>query len=259
MVALTFILQCSQSMTSTGGFRGYTDSASFHGAAPLHHTLLNACTKTGVTLQTLHPTRYDQGTIIAQTSAPGYDVPDGDNCTFDKLLSLQAKKGAEILLQGIRDRLFIPPFPHTSRQLPHVSLTRPAPKITPEDSRINWKVHTADDIIRMHRVIGPLWNMISSDIETSPVNSTPKRIIWMSQFRKTDQHMEQLPVGVPVSRPDTPDDTSVLIKTSDGCILSVQRAKLEGSIQQDAIPAMLKSGLFKRDDLDPQQHRSILF
>lgn len=132
---------------------------SFRGPAPLHHTLLAGETHTGVTLQTLHPERFDHGAILAQT--PPLKIPDGPQCTYKELLDFVIPKAAEILVQGIRKRLFIsdpnrppsiPSAPESDRPLRH------APKITTRDRHIEWAKWTTEDLLRRDRVLGRLWS-----------------------------------------------------------------------------------------------------
>lgn len=79
----------------------------FRGPAPLHHTLLQGRETTGVTLQTLHPKHFDDGEIIAQTPYPG--IKHGAK-TVEELRDLLAPIGAQMLVQAIKDRSFVPPI-----------------------------------------------------------------------------------------------------------------------------------------------------
>lgn len=61
---------------------------------------------TGVSLQTLHPTKFDHGVILAQTPFPGIKH---DTTTVSELEALLAPMGADMLVQGIKERIYIPP------------------------------------------------------------------------------------------------------------------------------------------------------
>ena len=111
-----------------------------------------------MTLQTLHPEKFDHGAILAQT--PPLKIPNASKCTYEELLDFITPKAAEILVQGIQNRLFIPDpnRPHiaslsseTGRPLRH------APKITTEDRHIDWTKWIMEDILRCDRVLGRLW------------------------------------------------------------------------------------------------------
>ena len=130
---------------------------SFRGPAPLHHTLLADRSRTGVTLQTLDPAQFDHGVILAQTPSPGLEVPE--HCTVPNLLDIVTPKAAQILVDGIRDGLFVRPLedvgwrkPETEGSLIH------AGKIRPEDRHIDWANWTWAEISKRNRVVGPLWS-----------------------------------------------------------------------------------------------------
>lgn len=129
----------------------------FRGPAPLHHVLLAGESYTGVTLQTLHPKKFDHGAILAQTPFPGFEIPNPSTCTVSQLLEFISPKAADLLVQGIRDKVFLPPIkdlaPISSRRLRH------APKITTEDRFIHWDTMTATEICRRDRVLGRLWSL----------------------------------------------------------------------------------------------------
>ncbi|PCH05086.1 Hypothetical protein PENO1_024210 [Penicillium occitanis (nom. inval.)] len=130
------------------------------GPAPLHHTLLSGKTTTGMTLQTLHHKHFDQGMILDQTPAPGIPIPNPESCTVPELLELLAPKGAEMLINGIRNRVFVPPLKEVKSQFEGFDakdLTH-APKITPEDRHIQW-IEPWSEIKRRQRVLGPLWSL----------------------------------------------------------------------------------------------------
>jgi methionyl-tRNA formyltransferase len=146
----------------------------FRGPAPLHHTLLAGETHTGVTLQTLHPERFDHGAILAQTPRPGIQIPP--HCTFHKLLDIVSPRASAMLIQGIRDRLFVPPIKDLTYQIQNLQQNsngvRHAPKINTKDRHINWATMTASEICRRDRVVGRLWSIYQ------PTGQAAKRIIF---------------------------------------------------------------------------------
>jgi hypothetical protein len=163
---------------------------SFRGPAPLHHTLLTGETHAGVTLQTLHPEKFDHGAILAQTPQPGFEIPNASKCTYQELLDFITPKAAQMLVQGIRDRLFIPDSDQcVSSQGTNLSSTakpdhplRHAPKITADDRQINWNTMTAEEILRRDRVLGRLWNVCH------PVGKPKTRLVFrgLTNFKDID-------------------------------------------------------------------------
>jgi len=125
--------------------------------------LLAGETHTGVTLQTLHPEKFDHGAILAQT--PPLIIPNASQCTYQELLDFITPKAAEILAHGVRNRLFMPELNRQergqdTRPSSSIETDRPlrhAPKITTEDRHIDWTNWMIEDILRRDRVLGRLW------------------------------------------------------------------------------------------------------
>ncbi|RMX79403.1 hypothetical protein D0867_16483, partial [Hortaea werneckii] len=65
------------------------------GPAPIQHTLLRHRASTGITLQTMHPTRFDHGMILDQEEAP---VPP--HSTPEDLVDMLGPLGARMLAKG---------------------------------------------------------------------------------------------------------------------------------------------------------------
>lgn len=123
----------------------------FRGPAPIQHALLQDRKRTGVSLQTMHPTKFDRGAVLAQESV---DVPK--DATVESMIDLLGGMGAEMLASGIEDGLFIEPkdiITQSTGALQH------APKITPQDRKIeDWTTASAEEILRRDRVLGMLWD-----------------------------------------------------------------------------------------------------
>jgi methionyl-tRNA formyltransferase len=152
-----FIPLCSQSISSLSNYIWLNANlASFRGAAPLQHLLLAGETRTGVTLQTLDHRSFDHGKILAQTQPPGIEVPH--LCSYNELLRIVTPKAAEILIDGLRNRVFQPPMVDVGNY--DQEQLRPAPKITSNDRRISWVNWQAITILRQSKALGRLWTMM---------------------------------------------------------------------------------------------------
>ena len=214
------------------------DDNSFRGAAPLHHTLLSGTEMTGVTLQTLHPTRFDHGIILTQTSPVKIRA-----ATVPELERILAPRGSELLLQGIRDRVFVDPpeIPDKSKADAEDNEVLPAPKISSVDRHIDWNTWTAEKILRRHRVIGPLWNHVCR-IDEDASKRIVIRLIWDSGFRKLPKCPESIKSLVPeagglIAVGLHSDDQSVYIKTCDGHMLQAYKVKMGGDIGRNFLAA----------------------
>ncbi|KAB5535105.1 methionyl-tRNA formyltransferase-like protein [Coniochaeta sp. 2T2.1] len=130
------------------------------GPAPLHWALLDGRRYTGVTLQTLSEETFDSGEVLAQTPLPGIEIPKGTDVVG--LRELLAEKGAEMLADGLRRGVHVPP----RRDVGWVPSgeeregIRHAPKITKKDSEVRWgEGWTAEVVARRARVLGDaLWS-----------------------------------------------------------------------------------------------------
>ncbi|MCJ1234713.1 Methionyl-tRNA formyltransferase [Varicellaria rhodocarpa] len=198
----------------------------FRGPAPLHHTLLAGCHNTGISLQTLHPKQFDHGVVLAQTPLPGFDIPSPNEMTVQALLEMVAPKAAEMLIQGLKDRVYVPPLEQVIQsESKSEILTRTAKRIVSEDKHIDWTSWTSQQILTRHRVLGPLWNKAVS----KPLVGAPqKRIIWASGFRVSPKRLENIPPGIAVTMVDHGDDYSIYIKTIDEQVLEAELGKIEG-------------------------------
>ena len=212
------------------------DNFSFHGAAPLHHTLLEGCTETGVTLQTLHPHKMDHGQILAQTPFPGFSIPHSDKITVPEFTELVAPIGGEMLVQGLRDALFVPPIVDLASSPDHSrSMLRYAHKIMSKDRHVNWKEWTTGKILRRSRIVGPLWNCIVF----SPTQK--RRVIWSSSFSETSQRFDLLPGEAALS--SSLDDNHLYVRATDGKTLKVEYVTLEGLTKRTARQSFVQANL----------------
>ena len=157
----------------------------------------------GVTLQTLDETKFDNGTILAQTKA--LPLPLDNRCTYSDLLNYLTPIAASLLVNGITDRVFIPPLFDAGwlKQIPPTEKTEKAkltkiihaPKITSYDKCINWREESAIPIERRYRALGRLWSEVMVDPKTKKrivfedmeVVDTPEEITSLLKMLKTAQ------------------------------------------------------------------------
>ena len=126
------------------------------GSAPIEHTILNGYDRSGVTVQTLHPSNFDEGHIVAQTAAPGVRIPQHDQITTPQLGAMLADIGADMLVRTLQERRYL--GPHSSQPtVADTGLLKHAPKVTTEDRHIHFATMTAPQILRRNRALGQLW------------------------------------------------------------------------------------------------------
>ncbi|KAF4761091.1 hypothetical protein HAV15_007059 [Penicillium sp. str.  len=204
----------------------------FRGPAPLHHALLAGETTTGVTVQTLHSKHFDHGVILSQTPAPGFEIPNPESCTVPELVDFVAPKGAEMLVESIEKRLFVPPIENAGAE--QTGKLKHAPKITPQDRHINWANWTLAEINRH-----------------GPLSFQQKRVI-LTDTEEVDppegcDSFSILP-GLPftnASHPVEPKKSRQLyVFTADGKVLRINRMKVEGEQDAEGLRAAIKARMF---------------
>ncbi|KAJ5084389.1 hypothetical protein NUU61_008968 [Penicillium alfredii] len=226
----------------------------FRGPAPLHHTLLAGRTTTGVTLQTLHLKNFDHGTILSQTPAPGVEIPNPNSCTVPELLDLVAPQGAQLLVNGIQEGLFVPPVADGGWQPAEGNETIiHAAKIKPEDRHIDWTNWSSVDIRRRIRVLGPLWSkaLVASHSADGSPSFQQKRVI-VTETEEVDppqgsDSFALLP-GLPFANGPHPAEAkkgrSLYVFTLDGKVLRINQMKVEGEQAADGLRAAIKARMF---------------
>lgn len=137
------------------------------GPAPLHQALLEGRRRSGITVQTLHPTAFDKGVIIKQWP---FDIPKDGACGVEELRDYVAPHAAGLLLECLSEGSFLEAkhveengdheTPGTARSpQPERSF---ATKVNPEDTRVDWQSWDSERILRAQRVLGPLWSLARS-------------------------------------------------------------------------------------------------
>jgi len=161
------------------------------GAAPIQWTIIRGRRNTGISIQTLHPSKFDEGVVLAQTPQPGLAIPNPDTVTFKELRSMLAPIGAEMLVKAIQNRLYLPPYdavqPRAGAAGLHLSF---APKVTTQHRAVNFQTMTRIQILRRNRAIPKLFAVAER------VTGTPKknRILFETDLRaSTHEEMERMP------------------------------------------------------------------
>lgn len=179
------------------------------GASPIQYALLNDDPYTGCTVQTLHPTKFDKGEILAQSDP----IPIGDSDDYKTLELRLAKSGGEMLtsiVSRIHDSSLVALKPKYPFSL--------APKISPSMREISWSTMNARRIKRLNDALGPLFTHVR---RRSGVESEILRVIL--DGIKVHPHPEKCPLNA-----GNYINTAggLLVQTTDGCI-TVDKIKLQ--------------------------------
>lgn len=211
------------------------------------HTLLKRRKFTGVTLQTMHPTRFDHGDILAQTPPPGVPVPH--DCTPDGLLHVLGPLGAEMLSRGIETGVFVPPVTNFRDEKAELQQLDHAPKVSSEDRHIDWHTWTADEIQLRDRVLGRLWDM--ETYSRCFLDRSPKRTTFHGPWTVRSNSVDG--IGTPgqtlLSFDESGSNRSLAFKTADGKSITPASATLDGERKGTGLHA-LESGIATDQKID---------
>ncbi|KFY06714.1 hypothetical protein V492_07818 [Pseudogymnoascus sp. VKM F-4246] len=231
------------------------------GPSPVNYAVFNGYKQTGVTLQTLSPEGFDRGKVLLQ--AP-YSIPDPKKITHGALRDILIPISADLLVRGLREKVYLPQTSPVEPILPHNKVLAPAPKIKPENRRLLSKM-TAEEVVRMERAFGKVWvstmhsdggwkRAILEGLEVVPIPAE------MSDFYAT--HEDKMGIFKPftivegdgetrkeviVPMMKAPDGHSIIIAARGDSALLIRNATVDGSKKNKAAVALYGKNL-KRDD-----------
>jgi methionyl-tRNA formyltransferase len=126
------------------------------GPAPIEHAILHRRTHTGVSIQTLHPTQFDRGVVLAQTPAPGIEIAEG--MTAGELEAKLAIKGANMLVDVLKKGTYVASSETENAAATwYTGPTSHAPKITKQDRYVCFAEHELEHILAIQRALGDMW------------------------------------------------------------------------------------------------------
>ncbi|KAF4551720.1 Formyl transferase-like protein [Elsinoe fawcettii] len=180
IIAVSFGLLVPPRLLSLATYGGLNVHPSFlpdlHGPAPVHWAMLHRDEYSAVTLQTLHPSKFDQGEIVDQTPRPGieltYSLDRNENkpALFRNIDRL-GLEGAEMLRRNLENGDFL-----TRRIQGQVEgQVRHARKIEKEDRRLRPREQTSEEILRRDVVLDKLWDDVTlANLKEAELINTPR-------------------------------------------------------------------------------------
>lgn len=209
----------------------------YRGAAPLHAALLNRDKFTGVSLQTLHPTKFDQGLVLFQTP----EIPLIETETLSSLTEKLAPLGAEGLLKVISEKLYENPIQHAIVNTEYKkSYTR---KVTTDSRKVILETDTVASVMAKYRTFGSVFmyhDFMVKKKKKSPAESQRKRVQLegledvSDEFTETFKQIgENLKVGEYYLDVKDKDSSRLIFKVQDGFI-SATSIKMEAHAACDA-------------------------
>ncbi|KAH6639447.1 methionyl-tRNA formyltransferase [Boeremia exigua] len=122
------------------------------GAAPIPHALLRGREYTGVSVQTLDPARFDAGTVVAQSEAPGLRIGEGE--TAEALRQRLAVEGGRLLVDVLRRRGYVEPVVPGGWYAGPVA---EAPKVGKGDACVDFEMVGVAGVRARLRALGDVW------------------------------------------------------------------------------------------------------
>ena len=255
IIAVSFGLLIPPRILDSSRFAGLNVHPSLlpdlRGAAPTQWAIILGRPQTGVSLQTLHPTKFDEGVVLAQTPGP---FPIDDQITESALADSLAPVGAKLLVEAIRNRLYLPPYHAVIPLRRAVSL---APKIKMEDKIMDFQNLSSNELCQRWRALGPL-HAFAEDVDGKKlrvkcgrVHSARNNYDLVDRLRYVSEEerelYDQTPIGVPFACVSRARDVMfchepLIVKTKDGAIKicdATVEGKLSGSAAQRAAQAKL--------------------
>ncbi len=222
------------------------------GAAPTQWTIILGRQQTGVSIQTLHPTKFDEGIVLDQT--PGPILLDGQ-MTELALSNRLAPLGAEMLVKAIRNRLYLPPYASITPLRQSIS---PAPKTKTEDKVMDFEKLGRHEICRRWRALGPL-HAFAEDVDGKKVrikcdqlHTATTNNALVGEIRDSSREQARLrgliPIGVPhalLQRESgvTTCSDPLMVNTKDGTIY-IGDITVEGKTRGPAVQRAAQAKLF---------------
>lgn len=183
------------------------------GPAPIQWAIIRGLSHTGVSVQTLHPTKFDGGIVLDQTPYPGMKIPRKDTISIPDLTEILARLGADLLVNAIRNKLYVPPYEVVPPTLSETEVTL-APRINLTTRSIDFQTMSRDAILRRNRGTGYRHKLfagarpVGSDTELIIINISKHLRIPTSFDIPLDVQNELLsiPKGVPYTIIDRNED-----------------------------------------------------
>lgn len=179
----------------------------YRGAAPIQRTLLNHDTETGITIQTLDKERFDHGKILMQSS-PSISVPP--TISYQALHDQLAVRGADMLVETLRQRLFVPPISEIKSTY-QASVAR---KVTSDDNHISWQDWSADEMKLRAEMLGSVWTELGTGLDKA---STPKKRTILTGIDVLSWNPE-LDIGVGCFRYVKQSEEMMVLRCKDGWV-----------------------------------------
>ena len=168
------------------------------------------------------------------------------------LYQIVQRESSVMLVESIRDRVFVPPLVDTSesRPLSRATKARNAPKIKDEHHHIDWSTWTAGDICLRQRILGDVWSCATARLAGKQVSIRLKFTRPMTVLDGNSVRLyPEIPVGYPYYAAlaglgrNLGHKKGVIVNTCDGKALHINELRPENERSQDPLGPSIRLGL----------------
>ena len=226
------------------------------GAAPIQWAIMHGKKETGVSVQTLHPTKFDHGVVLAQSQPQ----PIASSATKGTIFEQLAPLGAEMLVSTINDRLYIPPYNSVAATQPKVEL---APNITTEHATLDCEKYDAHELVNRRRALGHLHAWVEDSegkklrVRLNVVIPEQDRLLIATEENTNGAAVcKAVPVGVPYAlipknHSFMHESNRLMINTKDGRSVSINQLGVEAKGYGPPIRKAVESRFFGEPETMP--------
>ena len=206
----------------------------YSGASPLQYALLNQDEFTGVTLQTLHPTKFDKGQIVDQSDPIRLE----EHGSLGHLEQRLAIVGADMLVKNLVSGNFKNPDFISNYEYSY------AKKIVPSMKEVFWDKYSADEIVARYNALGDLFTFKEVKVKQKrkPLRHEYRRVI-LSELEVSEDIDGAIPGDFSL------EGEVIKIQTVNGAV-SAKTLQLEFQKREDA--STFWKGLAKRSGDTPR-------
>lgn len=205
----------------------------YMGSSPIQKTLLNNDKYTGITVQSLHPTKFDKGEIIAQSDELEVSKLLQENNMVNetplyssRLTDRLGQLGGDLLGDVIENRSYLKPLDQSQLRKYQASV---APRIQTTDKLVQWKQEDATQIYRRLMTLGPLYTFIKCGYNEKTGEAINKRVI-LHSFSVADNEPTHNSVLEPGSFEFTEDNNKHMkVFCNNGTAIDVTSIQIAGS------------------------------
>lgn len=197
---------------------------------------------------------------------PAREEADEEDSQYNALSQLAHQESAKILIEGLRERVYIPPLQDVGWNQPSTkgeASIRKAPKIKDEHSHIDWSTWSAHQIILRQRLLGSVWSSASgpngatrlkfskpftllskdlNDLRLKPNPNFPPGCLYVAAAQPMPRIM---------AKPG-----QVMVNTSDSRTFRINEMTTDGTPSRDPLPALVKLQLVAESEVKGRNERA---